>query len=104
MTAMTTVCGRLFCICGCIALAAILCGQFHLLHAAKPDAPSPPVVDFNRQILPILSDNCFACHGPDEKQRKAKLRLDTKEGAFAKLKGGGHAIVPGKAVESALVE
>jgi Planctomycete cytochrome C len=38
-------------------------------------------VDFNRDIRPILSDNCYACHGPDSNKRKAGLRFDIKEAA-----------------------
>ena len=37
-------------------------------------------IEFGRDIAPILSDNCYHCHGPDEKARKGKLRFDSKEG------------------------
>src|SRR5688572_18592921 len=70
------------------------------LVVAAPLAAQP--VDFNRDVRPILSNKCFACHGPDEKERKADLRLDTRDGALADL-DGHQAVVPGKPAASELV-
>jgi hypothetical protein len=68
----------------------------------KPKEKFPAHVDFNIHIRPILSDRCFKCHGPDSRQRKANLRLDIPDSAYAALKEspGMFAIVPGKPDQS----
>jgi mono/diheme cytochrome c family protein len=79
-----------------IALTAAIC----LFAAARP-APAAEAIRFERDILPILSDNCFACHGPGKQE--AGLRLDSAEAAAGPLADGGRAIVAGKPAESLLV-
>jgi cytochrome c553 len=69
---------------------------------AQGEPPSP--IGYNRDVLPILAEACFACHGFDKGQRKAGLRLDVPAGATAELESGTRAVVPGKAAESALMQ
>jgi len=70
-----------------------------LTNAAEPAPAAAAKVDFNREVRAILANNCLQCHGPDEKTRKAKLRLDIREDA---LKAG--AFVPGKPDDSELIK
>src|SRR4051812_21763032 len=84
-----------------VCLVFISAALIRSMHAAEP--PIPAQVEFNRDVRPILSDNCFHCHGPDKNARKAELRLDIREQAIRSAESGATPIVPSKPAESEVV-
>jgi hypothetical protein len=80
-------------VCFCAALGARTAGR-------PQDKQRGGSISFNRDIRPILAENCFSCHGPDESRRKTRFHFDTRDGAFAK----NGIIVPGSAATSLLVQ
>ena len=82
-----------------ILTTTVLAGMFFASGGAF--AADEEKVDFDRDVKAILSDNCFQCHGPDDKDRKEELRLDLREQLFAK-RDDRFTVVPGKPGESEL--
>ncbi len=82
---------------------AAFVGSFTAVCAAAQVAGRVQAPDFNREVRPILANHCFKCHGPDDKQRMAGLRLDQREAAVSPLKSGKRAIVPAKPEFSELI-
>jgi hypothetical protein len=76
---------------------------FLLALLAASSASFADDVDFNRDVRPILAGRCFKCHGPDDSQRQAGMRLDSQEGSRTEADSGLSPIVPGKPEESELV-
>ncbi len=89
----------------CLLVLCVSCGPDLPEDVQEAYALLPGELDFNYDVKPILSDKCFACHGPDANKRKAGLRLDIAEEAYRALgkKGSYHAIVPGNADKSTAV-
>ena len=87
----------LFLTSGLFAVLFTCCGTEKPAEIVEAEKKLPEKIDFNFHVKPILSDRCYACHGPDKENQEADLRLDTPEAAFAALASGeGHAIVPSK--------
>jgi hypothetical protein len=90
-----------------VTITAIFCGWINCTQKNnKSDTAIPDKISYNFHIRPILSDKCFACHGPDANKRQAGFRLDIEDSALAPLKEtkGAFAIVPGKPETSELIK
>src|ERR1043165_10242323 len=90
------------------ALGIVVAASFLVPASAEDEqesrsiAPLPERIQFNRDIRPILSENCVECPGPSAQARKGNLRLDVRESAFAPAESGKIALVPGDLKKSEL--
>ena len=85
-----------------VVLIAVAIGGWPSLVCGQQQATAD-LIEFNRQIRPILSDKCFRCHGNDPRARQADLRLDLRDRAIAELETGSAAITPGNSSKSELI-
>ena len=83
-----------------LATGSVVAGAAPVSSGVAPSGAGAGAPSFAREILPLLSDHCFACHGPDEGARKGGLRLDTRDGALGSSKSGHPAVVPGRKGDS----
>ncbi len=86
-----------------LLLCAVVASGAFLLRE-NGEANLPEVVDYNQHIRPILSANCYVCHGPDISSREAGLRLDLRDSAMVKLESGERALIPGDGDGSAIIQ
>ncbi len=92
-----------------ILCASLTAGSVALAGLVLADAPAASTaatqqIRFNRDIRPLLTENCFLCHGPDPGTRKAGMRFDREEGLFGERKNGGHAVIKGDPQHSLLYQ
>ncbi len=97
---------QIFRVGGSLALGLLLAaaGLAQETKDSAADAPLPETIQFNRDIRPILSNNCFTCHGPDKSHRVTLFHFDVEESAKQDLGHGHFAIAPGDLEKSALIQ
>ena len=86
-----------------LLILVLVSGSYLLLRNESSTPALPDTVDFNQHVRPILSSNCYVCHGPDISTREAGLRLDLRDSAIVELESGQIAVVPGDHKSSELI-
>ena len=87
-----------------LGLLVLVLGGAYLVNENAQSDGLPEVVDFNEHIRPILSANCYTCHGPDISSREAGLRLDVRDSAIVELESGNFGVVPGHSSDSEIIK